>query len=359
MRLTGFLTLLVAIVFAMASCDRDENPVMSSDPTAPSISSENFEGQSFSLTEDNADEELLSLEWSAADFGYDAAIEYEVQLAELDDEDFEAAAELVSTRETEATITVGQLNDELISMGLPDGVEADLHVRVLAEVDGAEASEVVTDPIPFTATPYLVQIEYPELQVPGGYQGASNYGNDWSPDDEDIARLYSFDDDDNYEGYVYIDEDSDALMFKFTQGASWDNNWGDDDVDGTLDPDGADIEADPGYYRMTVDMDAMEYETTQMEWGIIGEAANGWGDDDDIMMEYDMEEHVWTADVTLDEGPMKFRANQSWDYRDYGDDEGNFQVDAGGADIEVEEAGDYTVILNLHEPDFSYELIQN
>lgn len=355
MRLTGYLTLIVAIVFAMASCDRDANPVMDSDPTAPSISSNNFEGQNFQLTEDNADEELLNLEWTAANFGYDAAVVYHVQLSELDDEDFEESRTLVSTNETQATVTVGELNDALIAMGLPDGVEVDLHIRVVAEVDGADASQVVTDPIPFTATPYMVQVEYPELQVPGGYQGASNYGNDWAPDDEEVARLYSFDEDDVYEGYVYLAEDNE---FKFTQGASWDTNWGDDEDDGTLDPDGANIERDAGQYRIIVDLNDMEYEDTRTEWAIIGEAAGGWGDEDEIAMEYDMEEHVWTADVSLDTGEMKFRANQDWDLN-YGDDEGNFNLDWDGENIQVDEAGEYTVILNLHEPEFSYELNMN
>ncbi len=77
------------------------------------------------------------------------------------------------------------------------------------------------------------------------------------------------------------------------------------------------------------------------------------------MLEYDMEEKVWAVDVDLVEGEMKFRANQTWDDLDYGDNTGDGTLDEGGENIPVEEAGNYTVILNLGEAPFSYELIMN
>lgn len=353
MRLLSLLTISTALMLALYSCDRDPGPTMSSDPQSPSITAPEEGGQTFELDEGLADEELFMMEWSAADFGYNAALEYHVQLSEVGD-NFEDYATIGSTNDTQMSITGGDVNSALLSLGFTDDMEVEAQIRVAAEVDDADVDMVYSDALIFNFVPFMEEIELPELQVPGGYQGESNYGADWAPDDEEVARLYSFDDDGIYEGYVYLAEDNE---FKFTQGASWDLNWGDDEDDGTLDQDGANIEREAGHRRIVVDLNDMEYEDTAMEWSIIGEAADGW--EDDIMMEYDMEEHVWTADVNLDAGEMKFRANQSWDYRDYGDNEGNFQVDPGGDDIEVDEAGNYTVILNLHEPPYSYELNMN
>ena len=353
MRLFSYLTIAAFVAFGLYSCDRDSGPTMSSDPDAPVITGPD-DGQSFELTEDQADEDLFTIEWDRADFGYDAAVEYDVQISETGN-NFEDYQVLGSTTETSMTFSVGEINAVLLGMGFPAGEPVDVQIRVMAVVDGSDV-EVVSEYISMTITPYLEEVELAELQVPGGYQSASNYGNDWAPDDEEVARLYSFDDDDVYEGYVYLAEDD---MFKFTQGASWDVNWGDDDGDGTLDEDGADLEGEAGQYRIIVDLNTMEYDTMTTEWGIIGEAVGGWDEGDDIMMEYDMEEHVWTADVDFDAGEWKFRANETWEDIDYGDNAGDNEVDEGGDNMVIEQAGNYTVTLNLHEPPFSYEVTQN
>ncbi len=354
MRLTGFITLLAAIIFVISSCDRDDHPVMDSDPQAPGFTSDNFEGEHLVLNEEDEDEELLSLEWSEAEFGYDAPVMYHVQISEIDDEEFEDSREVASTNQTAASLTVGEVNEALIALGLPGEVEADLHVRVVAEVDGADIEEVVSDPIAFTATPYTVELEIGEVYVAGSFQEASGYTADWSP--ENAPALYSFADDGFYVGYVYMAEEGN--LFKITREPNWEGgDWGIGEEEGTLDEEGPDIPADdPGYYRFEVDTDDLTYEMTDTQWGIIGDGANGWGDDDDIMMEYDSEERVWTAEAQLEAGgDIKFRANQEWEI-DYGDDEGNLQLDEGGADIEIEESGTYEVILNLGEAPFSYEL---
>ncbi|MBP3191203.1 SusE domain-containing protein [Natronogracilivirga saccharolytica] len=325
---------------------------MSSSPDAPSITSD-MEGQSFQLLEDEADEILFTLEWTAADYGYDAAVEYEVQISETGD-NFENYNELGSTAETEISFTVGEVNSELIAMGFDDTQDAEVQIRVIAKVDGAEVDEEVSEPVSLMIRPYLVEIELPEIYVPGGYQDVSGYGNEWSP--EDAPPLFSFDDDDVYTGYVYIAEDDSE--YKFTYERSWDLNWGDDEGDGTLDEDGANIPADAGYYLMEVDLNDETYSVLDTEWGIVGDATPGdW--DGDTMLEYDMEEKVWAVDVDLVEGEMKFRANQTWDDLDYGDNTGDGTLDEGGENIPVEEAGNYTVILNLGEAPFSYELIMN
>ncbi|MDG5766140.1 SusE domain-containing protein [Balneolales bacterium ANBcel1] len=354
MKRFSLFTISMVLVFAFYSCDKDSGPVMSSSPGSASITSPE-PNQSFVLTEDQADEELFTLEWSAADYGYDAAIVYSVQMSPAGD-NFENFTRLTQTHETSHTFSVGQINSALISMGFQEGDQASVQFRILSELDGARMDEMlVSEPIGMAFSPYEVVIEYPELQVPGSHQESSNYGSNWSPDDPNIARLYSIDNDNQYEGYVYVAED--GSEFKFTQGASWDVNWGDDGADGTLQTDGANIERDAGYYKINVDLDALTYETLNTHWGLIGDATpDGWDADQD--MTYDPDEHVWTITLDLTEGHMKFRANDDWALN-YGDDGLDGELSEGGADIPIDAAGNYTVILDLSGPIYTYDVIMN
>ena len=55
---------------------------------------------------------------------------------------------------------------------------------------------------------------------------------------------------------------------------------------------------------------------------------------------------TWKVTLQLAAGEIKFRANDAWDFN-YGDNEGDGVPDEGGSNIVVEEAGNYTVTLNL------------
>jgi starch-binding outer membrane protein SusE/F len=80
--------------------------------------------------------------------------------------------------------------------------------------------------------------------------------------------------------------------------------------------------------------------------------------DDDVAMEYEIVDKVWRAAISLSAGEIKFRANASWNLN-YGDNDGEGTRQRDGANIVVEEAGNYTVELDLSEPTYSYRLNQN
>jgi hypothetical protein len=182
---------------------------------------------------------------------------------------------------------------------------------------------------------------YPLLNVPGGYQG-------WDPA-LNTTVLSSPNSDDKYEGYFWFDADTE---FKFALGG-WDNNWGDDGNDGTLEPGGANIKAtEAGFYKINVDLAALTYTFIKTEWGIIGSAtANGW--DSDQNMTYDAAENAWTITADLVAGEVKFRANDDWGLN-YGDDGGNAILEAGGANISIPANGTYLIKLYLDSPDHTY-----
>jgi len=187
--------------------------------------------------------------------------------------------------------------------------------------------------------------DYPVLYVPGSYQG-------WDPENTTTV-LGSVNSDGNYEGYLYFAEAN--TMFKFTPQPNWDYDWGDDDADGTLDVGGTDITvADPGYYKINVDTNALTYTYEKTEWGVIGSAtAGGWDADQD--MTYDPETGYWTALLDLTAGAIKFRANDDWALN-YGDDGADGILAEGAADIVIPSAGTFMVKLKLGAPDYTYSI---
>jgi hypothetical protein len=96
----------------------------------------------------------------------------------------------------------------------------------------------------------------PEIYVPGGYQSASGYGNNWTP--ADAPPLVSDNNDDVYKGQIYISNA--GSEFKFTQDRNWNVNWGDNEGDGILEPNGSNLAAPAaGLYEITVDLNDMSY----------------------------------------------------------------------------------------------------
>ncbi|WP_069131293.1 SusE domain-containing protein [Rhodohalobacter halophilus] len=345
----SLLAIFGLLVFT--SCEDTAGPVMEGAPEAPEIT-EPTSGSSFVLNEEDMDVEMDMMEWSAADFGFSAAVEYTIQM-DMEGNSFEEPVEIAKVRGNKYSPTVGDLNTKLLAAGLPFGTESLVHFRIKAEVS-SNVRAVYSQPVQVGITPYEFEVTYPEIYVPGGYQSASGYGNDWTP--EDAPALYSINSNDRYEGYVYYANDNQE--FKFTADRSWDLNWGDDGADGTLQENGANIVMEnAGYYKVNVDLNNFTYTLLSTDWGIIGDATPG-GWDADTDMTYDVDDKVWRITINLNEGEMKFRANDAWDLN-YGSDDANGTLQPGGGNIPVETAGNYTIELDLTGPIYRYSLELN
>lgn len=344
----SFIAIFGLLLFT--SCEDSVGPKIKSDPGSPVLTSHSG-GESYVLNEEEADEDLFTLSWDAPDFGFPAAVTYFIEM-DVDESGFEDPVTFVETNQTSVTMTVGEVNTRLLTAGIPFGIESEITMRIRAHVNES-VEDRISETFVLAFTPYEVVIEFPEIYVPGGYQSASGYTNDWSP--EDAPALYSRNSDDRYEGYVYIAND--GSEFKFTEERNWDVNWGDDGADGTLQQNGANITADTGYYKMNVDLNDMSYSILNTTWGVIGDAtADGWDADQDLT--YDMTDKVWRITTDLTAGEIKFRANDAWDLN-YGTENADGTLQAGADNIPVEEAGNYTIELDLSGPIYRYTLILN
>lgn len=303
-------------------------------------------GAVLELKEANADQPS-TITWSAADYGFQAAVNYKVELDRAGN-NFAEPAVIANVTSTSAVITQGDLNNILLAKELEGETPADVDIRVIAIVNpdvDPDTSAVVT----FTVIPYSSTVVIPQLQVPGSYQG-------WAPSDSTTA-VYSPKSNNLYEGYVNFNVDN--AFFKYTVGPSWDLNYGDNGNDGTLDQNGSDIPAGPaGVYKLNVDLNTYTHQYQRTDWGLIGSATpNGW--DSDQNMTYDPVTKAFTITVDLVVGEIKFRANDAWTIN-LGDDGNNKTVEYDGANIAIAEAGNYTIeLLIVGVPKYKYTIKKN
>lgn len=342
--ISSILILLVAV-----SCQKEEfEPVVGvfAPPALDDISG------TYVFSEDQSDNVFKTFKWSDADFGFQSATTYSLQI-DLAGNDFASAVDLVKTSEKSYSITVGALNQKLLSMGAKTNVPSDFEVRVTASVN-ENVQTLISNVGSMNIHPYKVEIIYPSLYLPGNYQAASGYEADWSPDK--AQQIYSVKQNEKYEGYVNMAGAD--IQFKFTDEPNWDLNWGDTGADGTLDVNGDNIAIpEAGYYRIKADINALTYSVMKTDWGLIGSATpNGW--DSDQNMTYDSSTKTWSVTLDLIAGDIKFRANDDWALN-YGDTGFDGVMEEGGDNIPIAEAGNYTVVLNLEVAGYAYNIIKN
>jgi len=304
--------------------------------TAPSASA------SFVLKEADAAKVFSAFTWKGAEFGFDAGVNYSLEMA-LASEKFKEPVVLGSVNALTLSPTIGRVNGVLINKGRPGGEPVAVEFRIAANIN-PDVPTVYSKTLTLTVTPYESVIEYPKLQVPGSYQG-------WNPGDANTV-IFSAKSDGRFEGYIFLKANSE---FKYTVGPSWDLNYGDDGADGSLDRKGANIPAPlEGLYKLNVNINTLRHDKLLTAWGLIGSATpKGWDSDQDLI--FDPASNSLKLTLNLKAGEIKFRANDDWAVN-LGDDGANRSLGYGGANIAVAAEGRYTVELILNRAIYTYKL---
>jgi hypothetical protein len=198
--------------------------------------------------------------------------------------------------------------------------------------------------------PYHGKTELRALAVPGSHQGwdPANYGQAlYETDPENKPNVFT--------GYVYMDA---GTEFKFTDGGSWDVNWGTNDGS-TLEPGAPNIKVDAdGCYFITVDLPNLKYTMEKRDWSLVGDGIGGW--DKDVDLVYSKQNNVYYVTYDFDgNGEFKFRANHGWDVNlgiDKDGEPGDLIQD--GKNIPVPGTGTYSVTLSFVDGYAVYEIIE-
>ncbi|MGS2762201.1 SusE domain-containing protein [Sinomicrobium sp. M5D2P9] len=351
MKTPNFIATLVLAAGLFWSCSDDDNGPVIIPSDEPAITAPTS-GSSYILTADNTTEQADRFVWNKANFNVPTQINYSLQ-ADIPGNDFQSPATLGETTATQLSVSVEHLNNTGLALGLTTEEASEMEVRVVASVSD-DFDMLISPVIHISVTPYGSGNTGPSfLWVPGGYQSAGNYGQDWTPAEAPQLRSLPSSDKE-YEGYIYFANTSE---YKFTAAPEWGNGeYGDGGSGILLLNDGPNLSAPAGYYLVQVDTEKLTYSLLDTNWGVIGDAIPGTGWDSDVDMTYDVAKKTWTIELDLQPGELKFRANDDWDLN-YGDDEGDGILENGGTNIKIDAGGSYTLVLNLSDPgEYTYTI---
>ncbi len=284
------------------------------------------------LSKDEADNQVLTISWTAPDFGYAAAPSYLLQIDKKGG-DFSKAYSTSTGSVLQRVFKGSELNAILLNLGLqPDEVHL-LDVRVSVVL--SSATSLVSPIASLSATPYANVLD---LSTPWGVVGDAY--NDWgaTPD----GPFYQTAENGVYVAYLTLKNGE----IKFRKDSGWDENYGDTGANGSLEAGGDNIKVTAGTYKITMNLNDLSYKIEKYSWGIVGDAYNDWGGSPDGVLNYDPFSDQWRTIITLKDGEMKFRLNSDWTVN-YGDSGANGSLDAGGDNIKVT-AGKYLVTMNLN-----------
>lgn len=311
----------------LVSCEKDEEKAtMNANARVES----NISASTLVLDKTQSNTTALTVSWETKDLG--------VQLAPVYTVEFENIAtgknKPLSAERSPFTLTVKELNEYLVGLGLKTGVATDVRVLVRAALSD-QRSLVATKTL--KVTPYFDEIKASEWGVVG-----SATPNGWNG--PDIKMWNSTDG--NLVAYATLS----AGEIKFRKNNDWGVNLG--GSNGTLLSGGSNIAVTAGTYKITINVSKNTYTIETYSWGIIGSGARGWGDNDDVAMTYEGSTNSWVVKNIALDGEIKFRLNHSWGTNFGADSTDNpaaaleGDIKSGGNNIKVP-AGTYNVSFSF------------
>jgi len=348
MKKISILILVLATMIGFSSCEKQGTVVVLNPKNinAPKLKSP-ADGSSLTFTKANSDSTLL-FTWSPASYGFKAAVSYYFQV-DNQGNNFKSALTIGHAQIDSLQVTVNSLNSKILLLEQDPEVplQLDVSFRVIAIIN-SNVDTVFSKPVNVKVQPFYTPPVYPQLYVPGAYQG-------WNPATAD--SIGSLNSDNRYEGYIYM---ATAGEFKFTSARDWSHtNYGYAGAGELSTNAGAGnlSVADSGFYKLNVDTQALTWAYLKTTWGLIGDATPG-GWNTGTPMHYSPATQLWTVTLNLNVGDIKFRANGGWSLN-YGSANQDGKLQYNAANIHVAVAGNYTVVLDLSHTVYKYKLIKN
>ena len=311
----------------LVGCEKDEEKAtMNANARVES----NISASTLVLDKTQSNTTALTVSWETKDLGVQLAPVYTVEFENI----ATGKSKPLSAERSPFTLTVKELNEYLVGLGLKTGVATDVRVLVRAALSD-QRSLVSTKTL--KVTPYFDEIKPSEWGVVG-----SATPNGWNG--PDIKMWNSTDG--NLVAYATLS----AGEIKFRKNNDWGVNLG--GSNGTLSSGGSNIAVTAGTYKITINVSKNTYTIETYSWGIIGSGARGWGDNDDVAMTYEGSTNSWVVKNIALDGEIKFRLNHSWGTNFGADSTDNpaaaleGDIKSGGNNIKVP-AGTYNVSFSF------------
>lgn len=284
------------------------------------------------LSTDNNFESVVTVSWSDVNFPIKAPVTYTLAIdvaADTFGENGWSNAIRIPVGEDvlSSSILGSDLNAYAANLGLISDIEGELMIRVEAYMD----RYVYSEPIALQVTPFVEEIAFGELYMPGAY-------NEWDPSTASTLSAIATG---IYQGYLTISAPQ-GLGFKITPEQDWDEFYGlDSDGNLVLGAEGDLNFPEFGSYQITVNLNTLSYTILPYSWGIIGPSTpDGWDADTDMTYNYISKQWEYTG--LLAAGALKFRLNDAWTIN-YGTEDGNSGETENG-EVYIDNPGAHTII---------------
>ena len=316
----GFFLAVAAMLFTACEPDRDDNPTINTNnmPTEFKLNTPAYSTQLVDL----ASSKTVNFTWNQPNYGFTVPVTYSFQVS-ADDTWKDAVLDENGNEVTPATYAdvtgsfktvTGGVSGKALNNGictvkgwtptstLPANI--DIYVRCKACLEDLSVPAVFSNSVKLKVVPSTPVKEFAEfIYAIGDDSGWSTSNTLHSGKDEN--NLFNGE----YAGLAYLNTE-----FKFRSDKDeWiGDNWGLGDADGTLAVGAGNITvAEPGFYKIDVNMDKLTFELLKIDViSIIGTVNGSWDNDTD--MTYNKDTGAWEATADLNAGEMKFRVNHDW-----------------------------------------------
>jgi hypothetical protein len=275
-------------------------------------------GNSYVLNADNPDGLAERLIWTAGNFGEGVVPSYDIEI-DYAGQGFDTPVIIgTTTGTTQLAISTNVLNEAVLGLEAPADVATAFEIRVKAYVG---TMVMYSNTAEINITPYVGEMPLVNLFLVGdALESGWNNDNDNIPLFREPAAANMY----HYTGYF------NAGAFKMlTVKGAWHPQYGMtaegvlgvSNADGTNEPQNIAVTT-AGYYKLTVDTEAMTYTFEPFEagnaplfttMGVLGSGTPTAWDSDTDMLGTAVNPHLWHVnDFVLIDGEMKFREGDAW-----------------------------------------------
>lgn len=327
---------LLSIV-AISSCEKDDpTAIISGDVQASEL--QPVSGSNFVLVREQAAEDFKTFEWTPTDYGFNASVNYIVQM-DAEGNEFESPFELASTRLLSSTISVGEMNEALLALGLTPESASDVEIRVISLVS-SNIDTVYSNVEAISITPYATS--FPPIWGMGAAL------NGWGPWPANAVEWQSSE----FKKYETVAYFTNGQAFRWFAQLDWGPTSYNYPFFTSVSPvfvNAADgdsnlkVDAASGWYRVNVDLTAKTVTAEAVAEPVLymmGSGVNGWGPwpGAAVKMTY-IKPGVFEATTTLNNVPdnntFRFFAQADWGPTSY-----NYPYFTEGVDALFENAND-------------------
>lgn len=341
--------LLLTLFLSFSSCEEDDSLEFIAAPQGEFELTNTFLSEYILPAENSTNDNIGAVfTFNSANFDVPTNVSYELQSSMMGDFSDTTIVPTLSNANNQIEVTIGTLKvlAEEYGISAPDSGMLNFRIRAYAG-DPISSTEMFTTPQSITVTLLEAQTGGSSGIEPSTWGIVGDGYNNWGAFAD--APFYTTDQADVYVAYVTLVDGE----IKFRENNDWTNNLGDDGVDGTLEPGGANIVVTAGNYKITLDLAGNTYSMEPFSWGIVGSGYNDWGATPDAKFTYDYVTDTFKVGVKLIDGEIKFRKNNDW-AENFGDTGVDGTLDAGGDNLVVT-AGFYAITLDFNAGTYTME----